>query len=79
MSRHPQTGLETVQEDVRDAVAVDIWGQGAVSPLPLPLQPVPLLLDPGAVRGPAAAAVQVLLGVLYVLLAAISASQRGLK
>ena len=59
-------------------MAIDVRRQGAVSPLSLPLQPVSLLLDPGAVRGPAAAAVQVLLGEL-VLLAAISASQRGLK
>ena len=60
------------------AVAIDVRRKGAVSPLSLPLQPVSLLLDPGAMRGPAAAAVQVLLGEL-VLLAAISTSQRGLK
>ena len=78
MSRHPQTWLETVQEDVRDAVAVYVGGQGAVPPLPLPLQPVSLLLDPGAVRGPAAAAVQDLLGEL-VLVSAVSASQRRLE
>lgn len=52
-----------------------VGGQGAVPPLPLPLQPVSLLLDPGAVRGPAAAAVQDLLGEL-VLVSAVSASQR---
>ena len=75
----PRTWLETVQEDVRHTGApVYVGGQGAVPPLPLPLQPVPLLLHPGAVRGPAAAAVKDLLGEL-VLISAVAASQRGLK